>query len=498
MGAAMIAGLAVPQAQAATGRRAVPAAGPRVTRGAADRGAVKRTQSVTVRVYLAPRGGEAALKSAVAAVSDPASAAYHQYLTPAQFRARYRPTASAIRAVSGWLRSGGLKVKGIDASGRYVTATGDAAAAEKAFATTLHTFSKGGDRFRAPVRGATVPGAVAGKVLAVSGLSTATHRMRPRATFPDGFVNARPCSQYYGQVPATYKADFKTPLPKFNRKTIPYSPCGYQPAQFRAAYEGATTLTGAGQTVAITDAYAAPTILADANQYATRHGDPAFGKTQFAQRNPKKFTDQEACDSTGWYGEETLDVEAVHAMAPARTSSTTARRAASTTTSSTPCREWSTTTRSSIVTNSWGDSRRPRRRTASGPTSSCSSRPRCRASVLVLLRRQRRRGAEHRHPAGGLPGVGSLHHRGGRHVDGIGGNGALAGQTGWGTDKWNLTRQHVDPGRLPLRRRRRLLESVQPARATSPRSSRPRGPTRLARRAGRRHGRGSDDGHARR
>ena len=31
---------------------------------------------------------------------------------------------------------------------------------------------------------------------------------------------------------------------------------------------------------------------------------------------PAKFTHQAACDPSGWYGEETLDVEAVHAMAP--------------------------------------------------------------------------------------------------------------------------------------------------------------------------------------
>jgi subtilase family serine protease len=317
MGAAIIAGLAaVPQAQAASGRRAIPAAGPKVTQGAADRGAVKRTRDVTLRVYLAPRGGEAALKAAVAAVSDPASASYHHYLTPAQFSARYRPTAKAVRAVSGFLRSGGLKVTGLEPSGRYLTATGDAAAAEKAFATTLHTFSKGGSRFRAPTRGASVPGAVAGKVLAVSGLSTARHQMRPHATFPDAFVNARPCSQYYGQVPATYKADFKTPLPKFKGETLPYAPCGYVGSQYRSAYTNDTALNGAGTSVAITDAYAAPTIAKDAQKYATNHGDGGYATGQLVQSVPSKFTHQALCDPSGWYGEETLDVEAVHAMAP--------------------------------------------------------------------------------------------------------------------------------------------------------------------------------------
>jgi subtilase family serine protease len=303
----------VPAAHAASPRRAVPAGNPK---GAADRGAAAKTQDVSLRVYLAPKGGEAALEAAVVAVSDPSSASYQQYLTPAQFRARYKPAARTMHSVSAWLRDSGLKVTGTEAAGRYITATGTVAGAEKAFATQLHQFAKGGKTFRAPAGRATVPGSIGSSVLAVSGLSTERHAMKPSAAYPPAFVNARPCSTYYGQVPAKYQADFKTPLPKFQGKMIPYSPCGYQPAQFRAAYEGATKFTGAGQTVAITDAYAAPTIAGDANTYATRHGDPAFRSGQLAQRNPRKFTDQEACDSTGWYGEETLDVEAVHAMAP--------------------------------------------------------------------------------------------------------------------------------------------------------------------------------------
>jgi subtilase family serine protease len=312
---AIVAGLAmVPSAHAATPRHAVPAG---EAKGAADRGAAGNAQDVALRVYLAPKGGEAALEAAVAAVSDPSSASFQRYLTPARFRARYKPTAGTVHDVSAWLRGSGLKVSGTDSAGRSIRATGTVAAAEKAFATQLHEFSKDGKTFRAPSGRATVPGSIGASVLAVSGLSTARHAMKPAAdVFPAAFVNARPCSTYYGQVPAKYQADFKTPLPKFQGKVIPYSPCGYQPAQFRSAYEGATKYTGAGQTVAITDAYAAPTIAPDANTYATRHGDPAFRSGQFAQRNAKKFTDQEACDSTGWYGEETLDVEAVHAMAP--------------------------------------------------------------------------------------------------------------------------------------------------------------------------------------
>jgi subtilase family serine protease len=322
--AALAAGLVVlpATAQAAPqGRKPVAAASPQVTRNAVDRGAQAKSAAQSLRVYLAPNGGLDALKAAVAAIAEPGSATYGKYLTPAQFRAQYQPTDATVKAVKQWLKSQDLKVAGVEPAGRYLTVTGTTAAVEAAFATTLHQYTKGDESFQAPTATASVPDSIAADVLAVSGLDTASHTMSPKAAAdappPAGFANARPCSAFYGQVAAKYQADFKTPLPAFMGKTIPYAPCGYQPAQFRAAYEGNVDVNGAGQTVGVVDAYAAPTIEQDADTYATRHGDPAFAAGQFSQNVPAKFTNQKLCDPSGWYGEETLDVEAVHAMAPA-------------------------------------------------------------------------------------------------------------------------------------------------------------------------------------
>jgi subtilase family serine protease len=73
-------------------------------------------------------------------------------------------------------------------------------------------------------------------------------------------------------------------------------------------------------TVAIVDAYASPTILTDANQYAATTGDQPFKRGQFSQNLPQSYTQvnsgKRQCSANGWYGEETLDVEAAHAMAP--------------------------------------------------------------------------------------------------------------------------------------------------------------------------------------
>jgi subtilase family serine protease len=280
----------------------------------------KASGHVNVRVYLAPRGGIAALRAAVNAASTPGSATYGHYLKPAQYRARFEPTAAAVSSVSAWLRSAGLRVTAVEASHRYIGASGSVAAAERAFGAKLNVYRHAGTLVRAPSTNARIPAAVAGSVLGVTGLSTAPVFARPQiGPPPAGFRNARPCSKSYGTIPATVQSDGTTPLPKFQGKVRDYAVCGYTPKQFRGAY-GVTSsgLTGKGQTIGIVDAFAAGTILKDANTYARRHGDKAFAKGQFSQNPPRTFhLHPSQCQTpSSWAGEETLDVEAAHGMAP--------------------------------------------------------------------------------------------------------------------------------------------------------------------------------------
>jgi subtilase family serine protease len=275
---------------------------------------------VGVRVYLAPRGGIASLRAAVAAVATPGSTSYRQFVTPAQYRARFEPTAAAVASVSAWLRSAGLRVTGVEASHRYISAAGSVAAAERAFGAKLNVYRHKGKLVRAPSTNVRVPAGVAGSVLGVTGLSTEPVFSRPQiGPPPAGFRNARPCSKTYGTIPANVQADGTTPLPKFQGKVRDYAVCGYTPTQFRGAY-GVTSsgLTGKGQTIGIVDAFAAGTILKDANTYARRNGDQPFAKGQFSQDMPRTFhLHPNQCQTpSDWAGEETLDVEAAHGMAP--------------------------------------------------------------------------------------------------------------------------------------------------------------------------------------
>ncbi len=280
-------------------------------------GATNHADRQSLQVYLAPKGGEAALKAAVAAVSTPGSAQYRHFLTPAAYYNRFAPSAAETSSVTAWLKSVGLTVTSADAHNRFLNVTGSAAAAESAFGVSLQTYSHDGQTVQAPSGTASVPTSVASSVLAVSGLDTTVRTSKVQAAPPPAFANGRPCSAYYGQILATDKADYTTPLPTFEGKTLPYAVCGYTGPQFRAAYEGGTTLDGTGATVGIIDAYAAPTIAKDAEEYATDNGDGSYAPGQLTQTKFTPFTHQGLCGPSGWYGEETLDVEAVHAMAPA-------------------------------------------------------------------------------------------------------------------------------------------------------------------------------------
>ena len=212
----------------------------------------------------------------MSAASTPGSATYGHFLKPAQYRARFEPTAAAVASVSAWLRSAGLRVTAVEASHRYVSASGSVAAAERAFGAKLNVYRHGGKLVRAPSTERPRPGR-RGRIGARRDRpqhGSRLRRGRRSARRRQGSATPGRARRRYGTIPATVQSDGKTPLPKFQGKVRDYAVCGYTPKQFRGAY-GVTSsgLTGKGQTIGIVDAFAAGTILKDANTYATRHGD---------------------------------------------------------------------------------------------------------------------------------------------------------------------------------------------------------------------------------
>ncbi|MER6118415.1 S53 family peptidase [Streptomyces sp. NPDC001743] len=303
--------LGIPDASADSapgGRDALQGSKPAWATASADQGATADSAKVSVRVHLAGRDAKG-LAAYASAVSDPRSPSYGKYLSAAQAQARFGATQDQIDQVSRWLESSGLTVTG--ANRHYVSATGEAARAEKAFSTRLRNYRRGGHTYRAPSSTASVPAALSEAVLAVSGLDNAPHKSTHDEVLPPPdsvFRNSGPFSSSFGSATAST-------LPSAYGAKVPYAIKGYTGRQLRAAY-GAGDFTGKGVTVAITDAYASPTIAKDAAEYAKRNGDAPYRRGQLSQVLPDDYTKTEECGASGWYGEETLDVEAVHALAP--------------------------------------------------------------------------------------------------------------------------------------------------------------------------------------
>jgi subtilase family serine protease len=299
-------------AQAAPSARPLPGSKPTWASAAADRGATPGGKTMDVRVYLAGRDA-AGLEAYARDVTDPHSAVYRHYLSAAQTEARFGASPAQLRAVTSWLASAGLTVTGT--TPEYVAAHGTVSAASTAFGTSFHQYASGGSVLRAPSTDAKVPAAVAEAILGVGGLSETARAEKPASatdSTPPPYLGTLPCSAYQGEKVATN-------LPTAYGSNPAWAVCGYVPRQVRSAYGVAGSgLTGKGVTVAIVDAYGLPTMEQDADTYATLHGDKAFKPGQYREIvDPTKWTDLDACGgAAGWAGEEVLDVESVHGMAP--------------------------------------------------------------------------------------------------------------------------------------------------------------------------------------
>jgi subtilase family serine protease len=296
----------------ATDRRTVNGTKPTWAHSSVDRGKTSDSQRIDAKVWLSGRDPQG-MDAYAAAVSTPGTQEFGKYLTPQQFNQRFGATRQQVESVTSWLSDAGLTVDRAGSNSHYVHVTGNIDDATKAFGTDFHNYATDGTVYRAPTHDATVPASIASTVMTVTGLDNAKHIRHHDEELPPpdpNFNVAQPCADYYGQKVATKQ-------PAAYGKHQPAAMCGLLPKQLRGAY-GATAsgLTGKGVTVAITDAYAAPRMEEMANRFFTKHGDRAFAKGQYREVLPADFDLTDECGASGWYGEEALDVTAVHAMAP--------------------------------------------------------------------------------------------------------------------------------------------------------------------------------------
>jgi len=262
------------------------------------------------------------------AVSTPGNALYGKYLTPAQWEQRFSPTQSQVDAVVAFLRQSGFTVLGVTPDRMAVQVSGTAGQVARVFSTSLSYHLILGKTLRVASKDLSVPASLAGIVGAVSGVNQTI--ARPNLTSgnvtssapatnspvppPPGFRVARPCSAYYGEKT---DAGFLPPFDSYPYPA-PWAVCGYTPQQLRGAYSMPSSgPDGSGVTVAIVDAYTASTLFADAHEFAALN-DPShpLEPSQFSELTASSYNFLDDCAAPSWLGEQTLDVEAVHTMAP--------------------------------------------------------------------------------------------------------------------------------------------------------------------------------------
>lgn len=324
LGGAVIlaASLTAGPASAASGRAELAGSQPAWANAQSLRSAAPASDFVNVRVYLNWRDDAAAQQLAVA-VSTPGSPDYGHFLTAAQFRQQFAPAQSSVTAVQQFLRDAGFSIVNTPGNNRYVAAEGRVDQAQNAFGAQLGQYSAFGKTLRAPESAITVPSALAGIVQGVTGLDQSSELLAPDSTPGNGpnqnhgapgtgFRAGEPCSLWYGEKTVS------TPnAAAYGTSSKPLAPCGYTPAQVRGLYGlDQVAANGTGQTVAFVGANASPTLKQDVTKYSSLHSLPAPNITEIVAPGVYRHPDTPRQVPGDYYGEETLDAEAIHTTAP--------------------------------------------------------------------------------------------------------------------------------------------------------------------------------------
>ncbi len=245
-------------------------------------GRVAAAQPVGLALTL-PLRNPADLSDLLSRLYTPGDPLHGQFLTPAEFTARFGPTASDYMAVAAAAKSVGLQVTGTHPNRLILDVSGPASAVEAAFGLHLQNYRAADGRvFRAPDAGPLLPRGMAGRVAGVVGLDTVLRlhsHLHPRLV-------PSVLSKHDGSGPAG----------------------GLAPSDIKTAYSlNAVGANGSGQTIALfeLDGYTATDIAA----YEANFGLPAVPLQKIL-----------VGDATGAAGstsdETTLDIDLAQALAP--------------------------------------------------------------------------------------------------------------------------------------------------------------------------------------
>ena len=296
-------------------------------------GAADASQTIDLTVWLKLRN-ENKLQQQLHDLYTPGSS-YHKWINQGQFNASYSPTDQQVKSVSNFLSAHGFTILDTAENNFYIKVSGTIAQAEQAFHVQINNYRYNGKTYRSNAADPSVSDTSGGNIANVTGLDDASYFqpdiVRPGSAAGDGVApnTAVAYDVLCGALSTTKTLTLK------DGSTHDYTgfiPCGYNGDQLQKAYGVdqlvANGIDGSGQTVAIVDAYGSPTIVTDANAFVdaanrnlpANHQIPHLVLGQnfdiVGPNGTVNKPESKAQDPLGWQAEVTLDIEAVHSMAP--------------------------------------------------------------------------------------------------------------------------------------------------------------------------------------
>lgn len=230
---------------------------------------------------------EADLSALLVAQQTPGSPSYHQWLTPAQFGARFGVSDNDLATTEAWLQSQGFTIDAVSPSRESITFSGSAASIESAFGAPIHYFRANSDTIThyAPAHDLTVPAALSSVVLGVANLTN--YRAQSHAILKPAFTSVSTGNHFLTPKDVATIYDVNT--------------------AYNAGY------TGLGQTIVVLGQSAV--LSTDITNFQTAAGVPANTPNYILVPNSGSSVVNPNGSTSGDEGESDLDIEYASSIA---------------------------------------------------------------------------------------------------------------------------------------------------------------------------------------
>ncbi len=233
---------------------------------------------------------KAKLQSFLEQVQNPHSAAYHQWLTPSEFTARYGPTKTDVAQVVAFLKAHGITVKSVSQNRILIHTVATTAVYDHAFGIEINDYKLDGRSFFSTTSRPKIPREIAPLISGIIGLNRGV-KVRSHSFFKPVGEATRDLSPHAAP---------------------PASLTNLSPLQIAHAYDWPDITdadNGAGATIGIVTAASMNVAASDYTTFWDSYGLPEHSVTLVP-------VDGGGRSATGPIGETLLDIEYSSAMAP--------------------------------------------------------------------------------------------------------------------------------------------------------------------------------------